>query len=93
MEPCYTMLGSVVGNRGNRESSPLDGTRKMSEGLNIDLGSRNGGGTTVRSDGGLRVVNASSLTRCVMSGKEARAEVYGPGFWSGPRSGESPWGG
>lgn len=26
-----------------------------------------------------------------MSGKEARAEVYGPGFWSGPRSGESPW--
>lgn len=40
MEPCYTMLGSVVGNRGNRESSPLDGTRKMSEGLNIDLGSR-----------------------------------------------------
>lgn len=42
---------------------------------------------------GLRVVNASSLTRCVMSGKEARAEVYGPGFWSGPRSGESPWGG
>lgn len=42
---------------------------------------------------GLRVVNASSLTRCVMSGKEARAEVYGPCSWSGPRSGESPWGG
>lgn len=27
-----------------------------------------------------------------MSGKEARErKCYAPGFWSGPRSGESPW--